>query len=173
MTPSSAEDTRRIARLVVDLLHTTSAARRDEPMTAAGAMPADPGARRISAHGMGDGRSAVSPQAIRAAVFVYEMEEATVGGIATSLGISAGWASRLVEELEERGYVVRERDHADRRVVRIRLSPDAVEEVSRVYRWRDEAVERALAGLDADGLAAVSRFLAALVEELTPEPGQR
>jgi len=142
-------------------------------MTAAGSAPAEAGERRASAHGIGDGRSPVSPQAVRAAVLVYEMEEATVGGIATGLGISAGWASRLVEELEERGYVVRERDQVDRRVVRIRLSPDAIEEVARVYRWRDEAVERSLAGLDADGRDAVRRFLAALVEELAPDPGAK
>jgi len=120
-----------------------------------------------------DGRPPVSPQAIRAAVLVYEMEEATVGGIAAGLGISAGWASRLVEELEGRGYVVRERDLADRRVVRIRLSPDAVEDVSRVYRWRDEAVARALDGIDADGRAAVSRFLTALVGELGTDAAAR
>ena len=104
---------------------------------------------------------------------MYELEEATVGGIAVGLGISAGWASRLVEELEERGYVVRERDLADRRVVRVRLSPDAVEDVSRVYRWRDEAVARALDGIDADGRAAVSRFLGALVEELGTDAAAR
>jgi DNA-binding MarR family transcriptional regulator len=164
MTSPAADDTRRIARLVVDLLHTASATRRDESM-----VPGHDAGRRAPAHGIGDGRPPVSPQAVRAAVLVYEMEEATVGGIAAGLGISAGWASRLVEELEERGYVVRERDQADRRVVRIRLSADAVEGVSRVYRWRDEAVERALAGLDGDGRTAVRRFLAALVEELAPE----
>jgi DNA-binding MarR family transcriptional regulator len=171
MSSPSVDDTRRIARLVVDLLHTASARRRDDPIGAAGT--ADAGEGRVGAHGVGDGRPPVSPQAVRAAVLVYEAREATVGGIATGLGISAGWASRLVEELEERGYVVRERDRIDRRVVRIRLSPDAVEEVARVYRWRDEAVERALAGIDADGRAAVRGFLAALVEELVPDAGAR
>jgi len=172
MTLPSAEETRRIARLVVDLLHAASASRREESIAPVDHAPG--GAQpRPSAHGGGAGRPPVSPQAVRAAVLVYELEETTVGGIATGLGISAGWASRLVEELEERGYVVRQRDQADRRVVHIRLSPDAVEEVSRVYRWRDEAVARALAGLDADGRDAVGRFLAALVEELGPDARAR
>jgi len=171
MTSPSAEDTRRIARLVVDLLHTASATRREESISTSGPVAVEAGGRRVSAHSGGDGRPPVSPQAVRAAVLVYEMEEATVGGIASGLGISAGWASRLVEELEERGYVVRERDPADRRVVHVRLSPDAVEEVSRVYRWRDEAVARALVGLDAEGRAAVGRFLAALVEGLASDAG--
>jgi DNA-binding MarR family transcriptional regulator len=169
MSSPSVDDTRRIARLVVDLLHSASATRREDSSVSADDAGETGG--RTSAHGKGDGRPPVSPQAVRAAVLVYEMQVATVGGIATGLGISAGWASRLVEELEERGYVVRERDLADRRVVRIQLSPDAVDEVSRVYHWRDEAVERALAGIDADGRAAVGRFLAALVEELRPEAG--
>ena len=173
MTSPLAEDTRRIARLVVDLLHAASASRREESIGPAGSADGEP-PMPTSAHGAGtNGRAPVSPQAVSAAVLVYELEEATVGGIAAGLGISAGWASRLVEELEERGYVVRERDVADRRIVRVRLSPDAVEEVSRVYRWRDEAIERALDGLDAGDRDAVGRFLAALVREMTADAGGR
>jgi len=54
-----------------------------------------------------------------------------VGQLASGLGISYGWASRVVEELEAAHYLVRERDTDDRRVVRVRLNPDAVDEVER------------------------------------------
>jgi DNA-binding MarR family transcriptional regulator len=148
------------ARLVVELLHAAYATRRDDAGTAALSMHSSgPG----ETHGAG---ARLSPHAIRAAIHVYQHRERTVSQLAAGLGISQGWASRVVEELEERGYLVRERDADDRRVVWVRLSPGAVESVERAFHWRDDAVSLALDGMASDERAAVRAFLRRLVDEL-------
>jgi DNA-binding MarR family transcriptional regulator len=90
----------------------------------------------------------------------------TIGEIADGLGISIGWASRVVSELEASGMVVRGSDPGDRRVVRISLSEEATDVVERAYLWRAEAIDRALAPLDPAGRAAVRTFLRHAVDEL-------
>lgn len=152
-----ADEVRTTARLLVDVVHAMAA-------------PA-PGAERRSGsvHGPDGARARLSPQAVRAAVSIYEHGRVSVGGLASGIGVSVGWASRIVEELEECSYVVRERDPDDRRVVWVRLSPDAIADVEGAYRWRDDAVERALRGLGPAERAAVRGFLASLVDALEPE----
>jgi len=74
---------------------------------------------------------ALSSHAVRAAIHVYQHGERTVGQLASGLGISYGWASRVVEEMEKAGYLTRERDDDDRRVVRVRLNPAKMGEIER------------------------------------------
>ena len=152
------DEVRSTARLLVDAVH-------------AAARPGHGGLEGGPVHGRAGDAAPLSPQAIRAAVHIHEHGSVTVGGLATGIGVSVGWASRIVEDLEARGYVVRDRDPGDRRVVWVRLSEEAIADVEGAYRWRDDAVGRALAGLSADERAAVRRFLAALVEGLTPADG--
>ena len=153
------DEVRATARLLVDVVHVVAA-------PASGAEAA-----RGGVHGSGGRGVRLSPQAIRAAVSIYEHGRVSVGGLASGIGVSVGWASRIVEELEACAYVVRERDPDDRRVVWVRLSPDAIADVEGAYRWRDDAVERALHGLGPGERSAVRRFLASLVDELAPEEG--
>ncbi|MGH7921345.1 MAG: MarR family transcriptional regulator [Candidatus Dormibacteraceae bacterium] len=110
--------------------------------------------------------AALSPNAIRAAIEIYQHGEVTVSQLATALSISQGWASRLTDEMEQRGYLERERDPRDRRIVRLRLPEPAVEAVERSYRWRGEVVEAALNGLTARERELVRHFLEHVVEGL-------
>jgi DNA-binding MarR family transcriptional regulator len=114
----------------------------------------------------GSARPHVSPHAIRAAIHLYQHGELTVGQLGRDLGISRGWASRVVEELDLAGYLERERRLDDRRVVKIRLRPASVEEVERAYRWRGDAVEAALAPFDDAERAVIQRFLRRVVDEM-------
>jgi DNA-binding MarR family transcriptional regulator len=151
------DEVRATARLLVDVVHAVATPQ-------AGAETA-----RGAVHGAGGDRWRPSPQAVRAAVSIYEHDRLTIGGLASAIGVSVGWASRIVEELEERAYVVRDRDPEDRRVVWVHLSPGAIADVEGAYRWRDDAVARALDGMGPDERRAVRAFLGALVGELTPE----
>jgi len=108
---------------------------------------------------------------IRAAIHIHEEGPQTIGQLAQGLGISQGWASRVVDELERAGYVERERDPADRRVVRVRLTPMAVERVERAYRWRGGAVEAALTGMEPQERAAVAVFLRRFIESVRTSGG--
>ena len=147
------------SRLVVEFLHAAYATRHLE-MEEAGGVDARPPDKthRTSADG--------STHAIRAAIHVYQHGERTVGQVASGLGISYGWASRVVEELEANGYLIRERDAVDRRIVRVRLNPQKLAEVERAYEWRGRAVEEALEPLTESEREAVRAFLRRLTELL-------
>lgn len=90
-----------------------------------------------------------------------------MGQLAAGLGISRGWASRVVDELVERGRVDRETDPDDRRVVRLRLTAASLAEIEKAYRWRGDVVGSALADLDAGERNAVRRFLRAVAAGLS------
>ena len=147
-------DTRRISddaletgKLIVELINTGYVSRR----RAGAAVASD---------------ASISPHAIRAAIHLYQHGEVSVSELAAGVGISRGWASRVVEELERAGYVERERSAADRRIVRVRLSDASATEIERVYRWRGDAVDAALAPFDPSERAVIRAFLNRVVEEL-------
>ncbi len=153
-----SDDALEIGRLVLELIH---AAYGTSETDGGGAGRAD----GDGGHVQGD-RRVVSPHAIRAAIHVYQHGQRTVGELADGLGISMGWASRVVSELESSGMVMRSTDPSDRRVVRVSLTPEAIDVVDRAYRWRADAIDRALAPLDDDGREAVRTFLRSTVDEL-------
>ena len=143
------------SKLVLELIHITSASRRaDCPPT-----------RSATGHGA-DGPGP-SPHAIRAAIHLHQHESRTVGELADGLGVSVGWASRIVHELEVSELATRAVDPADRRVVHVRLTPGAIRLVEDIYRLRAGAIERALLILDEGGRAAVRAFLRHAIDELS------
>jgi DNA-binding MarR family transcriptional regulator len=109
---------------------------------------------------------AISAHAIRAAIHIYQHGERTVGQMASGLGISYGWASRVVDELEAAHYIIRERDDVDRRIVRVRLDPVSQSQVERASAWRGEAIERALEPFSPDERAAISLFLRRVIDQI-------
>jgi DNA-binding MarR family transcriptional regulator len=153
-----------ISRLLVEVLGVGHVGRR-------GAMDAaahEAAAAHFTA-GAGGGKGGPEPgplasHVIRAAIHVYEHGPQTIGQLAAGIGISQGWASRVVDEMERAGYLQRERDPDDRRVVRVRLVPAAVERVEMVYRWRGDSVEEALEGMSPAERAAVTAFLRRFVD---------
>lgn len=155
-----SEEALETSRLLVEFLHAAYATRHLDADEALGTPGAEESARP---HGTSVG---VSTHAVRAAVHVYQHGERTVGQLASGLGISYGWASRVVEELAAAGYVTRERDANDRRVVRVRLNPAKRDEVERAYRWRARVVEEALEPLRASERKAVGVFLRRVTELL-------
>lgn len=161
-----SEETLETSRLLVEFMHAAYATRRRPDDEAA---PSDDGGG-ARAHGTSE---EVSTHAVRAAIHVYQHGERTVGQISSGLGISYGWASRVVEELEAAHYVIRSRDESDRRIVRVRLDPSALEEVERAYHWRGRAVEEALEPLSEDQRVAVRHFLRRVIDLLRDEQPDR
>lgn len=66
-----------------------------------------------------------------------------VGSLAEAAGVSSPTATRMLDGLERRGLVVRERCERDRRAVRLSLTPAGVEAV-RAQRRRQLALRRAI-----------------------------
>jgi len=150
-----SEEALETSKLVLELIHTAYANRTAD-------CPPTPSAPARRADGPGP-----SPHAIRAVIHLHQHPGRTIGELGEGLGISVGWASRIVHELEVAGLIERDVDPADRRVVHVRLTPGANVLVEDVYRWRSGAIETALAALDEPGRAAVRAFLRCAVEELS------
>jgi DNA-binding MarR family transcriptional regulator len=161
-------DTLETSRLMLEFLHAAYASR-----NADGDSAGDAGAVGAARRRDGTVSMPVSPHAIRAAIHVYTHGERTVGQLASGLGISYGWASRVVEELGAARYVTRERDADDRRVVRVRLNPAAREEVERAYQWRLNNVEEALHPLAESEREAVRVFLRRMTDLLHTGQSER
>jgi DNA-binding MarR family transcriptional regulator len=162
---SLGRDSLEISRLLAEVVHTGDVGRGGATAAAADAHPAS----TFSASTAGAGQPGApsgppTSHVIRAAIFVYTQGPQTIGQLATGLGVSQGWASRIVDDMERAGYLERQRDPGDRRVVRVSLVPAAVERVERVYRWRGDAVESALQGMSAEERVAVEGFLRRYVE---------
>ena len=140
-----------ISRLLLDFLNAAYAARND---------PEQDG------DGPGQQAPALSPHAIRAAIHIHRQGEQSIGQLAGGLGISYGWASRVVDELEASKFVLRERDARDHRIVRIRLDPAAVRSVERAYHWREQDVLEGLRPLSDGEREAVRKFLTTITGRL-------
>lgn len=68
--------------------------------------------------------------------FIYKNQSCTMGQLSKGLEVSLSTLTGIVERLVRDGYVVRERDEKDRRVVRVRLTPrgrEVAEELKTIY----------------------------------------
>ncbi|MGW2043591.1 MarR family winged helix-turn-helix transcriptional regulator [Streptomyces sp. NPDC001858] len=66
-------------------------------------------------------------------LLTLEREPVTTGRVAELTGLTTGSATRLVDRLERAGYVVRERDAADRRRVLVATVPERIAEFGRMW----------------------------------------
>ncbi|GGS12564.1 hypothetical protein GCM10010269_59790 [Streptomyces humidus] len=66
-------------------------------------------------------------------LLVLEREPVTTGRVAELTGLTTGSATRLVDRLEKAGYVVRERDDADRRRVLVATVPERTAQFTRMW----------------------------------------
>lgn len=67
-----------------------------------------------------------------ALISIYFERGANCAALARDLGYDKGATTRLVDQLEARGWVVRSREHEDRRLVAIRLTPEGERLMHRV-----------------------------------------
>ncbi|MFF4837347.1 MarR family winged helix-turn-helix transcriptional regulator [Streptomyces sp. NPDC001315] len=79
----------------------------------------------------------------------------TTGRIAELTGLTTGSATRLVDRLEKAGYVVRERDVADRRRVLVATVPERIAEFGRVWDRLGGGWTALFDGLDETELALI------------------
>jgi DNA-binding MarR family transcriptional regulator len=165
--PVKPPEAMEITGLLAEVIRTGQIARAAAPAAGAAEGPGGPATTRAIAGSSASGEGAVSlpsPHVIRAAIFIHENGPQTIGQLARGLGASQGWTSRIVDELERAGYVEKTRDAADRRVVRVGLTPMAEERVEKAARWRGDSVEAALAGMSPQERAAVVTFLRRFLE---------
>jgi DNA-binding MarR family transcriptional regulator len=83
----------------------------------------------------------------------------TAGELAAAVGLSPGAVTTALDRLEERGFVVRERDDGDRRRVTLSLTPEANRLAWEAYGPLGELGRPLIETMSDKDLAAVIRFL--------------
>lgn len=101
----------------------------------------------------------VSMAQVKAMVHLFEYGPLTMGDLADGLKITTPSATGLINPLAEQGFVVRDRDEDDRRVVRVSLSEHAEEIAHSIIDRRRAEVAGAMEGMS---LAAQECFLEGL-----------
>jgi DNA-binding MarR family transcriptional regulator len=81
--------------------------------------------------------------------------ELSMSHLAELLDVSLSNATGLVDRMEERGFVERERDRDDRRVVVVRLSAEGRQKLLDVQLVKEDFIAKVLARLDPDALGCV------------------
>jgi len=90
--------------------------------------------------------------------------EMTMSHLAEVLNVSLSNATGLIDRLEERGYIARERVPTDRRVVLVRVTPDGAQMLDEVDALSDALLRSVLGRLPASQLKVVAHAIAALRE---------
>jgi DNA-binding MarR family transcriptional regulator len=90
--------------------------------------------------------------------------EMTMSRLADVLNVSDSNATGLIDRLEERGFIERQRVSTDRRVVLVRVTPDGEAMLREVDALSDELLRSVLTRLPASQLRGVASAIAALRE---------
>ncbi|MCS6802757.1 MAG: MarR family transcriptional regulator [Chloroflexota bacterium] len=109
---------------------------------------------------------------IKALTHLAQHGEEKMSELARGLDISLPAATDLVDRLAAGGHVERVRDERDRRIVLVRLSPQARARIEPILRLRRRAVEQTLAALDDHERAAFIKGLHLLAQNLAAELGE-
>jgi DNA-binding MarR family transcriptional regulator len=85
--------------------------------------------------------------------------------LADTLCMDAKNVVLLLNELEDRGFLIRRRDHEDRRRHRVHITPEGRNALRRAERAMQEVENHVLQALDADERATLRRLLARALHE--------
>jgi DNA-binding MarR family transcriptional regulator len=80
--------------------------------------------------------------------------------LARLAGLHPATVTGVIDRLERGGWIVRERDPADRRGVRLRVLRERRQEIVRLYAGMNDAVDRICAGYSPAELDLIAGFLA-------------
>jgi DNA-binding MarR family transcriptional regulator len=94
----------------------------------------------------------------------------TAGEVARATGLSSGTVTGVLDRLEERGFIRRERHHTDRRKVVVTADPDALARVGRMFDAHEQTLASVLGEYEAEQLENVAEFLARLTEAAHEHP---
>jgi DNA-binding MarR family transcriptional regulator len=83
----------------------------------------------------------------------------TMSRLADLLGVSLSNATGLMDRMEERGFVERERDREDRRVVVVRLAEGGRQQLNEAQVLKEDLIRKILAGLTSAQLDSVRTAL--------------
>ncbi len=94
----------------------------------------------------------------------------TMSALADALGVTQSSANGLIERLVETGFVSRDRDSEDRRVVRVMLTSSGLERLRRGEERRARALATYFSVLDPEELALLVRLFEKVDRQFADHP---
>lgn len=113
-----------------------------------------------------EGADGDTPSQLAALASLYRLGPVTLGDLADAERVRPPTMTRIVAALEERGLLRKQPDAADRRVVRVALTPEGKRAYERTRRRRDEWLAKRLATLPRAQLDEIERAIQ-LLDALT------
>ncbi len=104
---------------------------------------------------------------------VLEAEAATITQLSNSLKVTQGVISRMVDRLEEKGLVERNREKDDRRVVTVRLSPKGREFALNMIDYHLEGLRKTLEKIPQNDREKFLGVLKEIEREMSSDVGGR
>lgn len=101
-------------------------------------------------------------------MYLYRKEKATVNDLANETGITSGATSLAIKGLEKNGYVVRERDEDDRRVVWVCVTAQGKEAAEDFYSKRAQVWKKLMQPLSDTEREIFQLLLKKMAEFQTP-----
>jgi len=114
-------------------------------------------------------RSGLAPADVQCLMFLAESGATPSGRLAELTGLSPGATTRMIDRLEQAGYVRREADPTDRRLVRVGPVVERVATVAEHFAALAESLETARAGYSDEQLQAIAAYLGQAVQVLEIE----
>ena len=92
----------------------------------------------------------------------------TAASLCRALHYDTGSMTRMLDRLQEKGLVTRERDTSDRRLVFLRLTGAGESLIPKIRPALRRALRRHLAGFTPDEIASLKRYLSRIIENGRP-----
>lgn len=108
----------------------------------------------------------IDPSAFALLSSIAELGPVRVSALAGKVFLDLSTISRQIQELEQAGWVVRERDQQDKRVSLLRLSDSGSAVLAAGRAQRHKVLQRVLAGWDPDECSALAHHLSRFNAEL-------
>lgn len=115
-----------------------------------------------------DEACAVGDSAPAAMILIHENPDTRIEGMARYLGLSHSGTVRLVDRLEQRGWVAREACE-DKRAVVLVLTEPGEQVAARLQSGRQGSLARALAGIDPAERETLERLVSRMLVNLVPD----
>jgi len=99
---------------------------------------------------------------------LVDVSDATAADLSRILHYDTGSMTRMLDRLQEKGFLRRERGKEDRRVVYLRLTPSGRTQLPKLRAVASRVLTRHLAGFSSDEKEALMRYLVRMIENGQP-----
>jgi len=111
----------------------------------------------------------VTPPQFEALLTLREFGALTMGELCQKLYLACSTATDLVDRMERNGLIQRERDHLDRRVIRLRVMEKGDQVMDQVLRARLKYLSAVMEGMSPEQRSALAETLQELQRRMATE----